>query len=287
LQIFGSYQQAVPLLGPSLGLVGINGQASIRYIWHLPTFAHVTHEDLQFGYDFKTANNNLQFGGSLVSTSETEIDQFPIVYNATIVDKFGLTAISNTFVFSPGNLTSANNDAAFQPQSGQSGTAFATARYVYDNFNLTRTTNLPLNLSWVMRFTGQISDSNLLPSEQLGAGGVDSVRGYDERTANGDNGYLLSEEIHSPSFDFSKTLLRSGMGDQTQVLGFWDYGDVSVRQPSPGQQSTTKLESVGVGLRYGWKDYVTTRLDYGWQLLKAPGAATEGEFGHVSITLAY
>jgi len=115
LQIFGSYQQAVPVLGPSLGLIGINGQASIRYIWRLPNLPHVSHEELQFGYDFKTANNNLQFGGISVSNSETEIDQFPVVYNATIVDKFGLTTIINTFVFSPGNLTNANNDAAFQP----------------------------------------------------------------------------------------------------------------------------------------------------------------------------
>jgi len=158
---------------------------------------------------------------------------------------------------------------------------------VYDNINLTHATNLPLKMSWVTRFTGQISDSNLLPSEQLGAGGVYSVRGYDERTANGDNGFLISEELYSPSFDLSKILIKGGIRDQTQVLGFWDYGDVSINHPSPGQQSTMKLESVGVGLRYGLQGYITARLDYGWQLLKSPGASTLGEFGHVSITLAY
>jgi hypothetical protein len=38
-----------------------------------------------------------------------------------------------------------------------------------------------------------------LPSEQLGAGGVDSVRGYDERTADGSEGELVTAEETSAS----------------------------------------------------------------------------------------
>ena len=36
INIFGSYSEARPLLGPDLGLVGISGQASFRYIMTLP-----------------------------------------------------------------------------------------------------------------------------------------------------------------------------------------------------------------------------------------------------------
>jgi hemolysin activation/secretion protein len=287
LQIFGSYEQSVPLLGQSLGLVGINGQASMRYIFPLPALSFITTQEVQFGYDFKTANNDLQFGGSSISNSVTEVDQFSLIYHATIPDDFGNTAVNNTFVYSPGHLTGANTDAAFQPQSGQTGTDNARANYVYDTLALTRTTNLPFDTSWVMRFTGQFSDGNLLPSEQLGAGGVDSVRGYDERAANGDNGILVSEELRSPTFDLSKIAVDDGIGDQTQVLAFWDYGGVSIKLPSPGQQPYTQLESVGLGLRYGLQDHVTLRFDYGWQLLNSPGTFTHGQFGSVALTLAY
>ena len=36
LNIFGSYSQALPLLGPDLGLIGVSGQASMRYVAALP-----------------------------------------------------------------------------------------------------------------------------------------------------------------------------------------------------------------------------------------------------------
>src|SRR5262249_10010472 len=76
---FGSYERAVPQLG-ALNEVGVNGQASLRYIMPLrgrPQFSH----ELQVGYDFKTSNNNLDFGGVTVSNTTTEIDQFPLIYS--------------------------------------------------------------------------------------------------------------------------------------------------------------------------------------------------------------
>jgi hemolysin activation/secretion protein len=44
------------------------------------------------------------------------------------------------------------------------------------NLQLSRLTYLPWQMSAVLRLTAQIASAELLPSEQLGAGGSDSVR---------------------------------------------------------------------------------------------------------------
>ena len=281
--IFGSYSEAVPRLGPDLGLTGISGQASVRYIVPLPGFADIVHQ-LQIGYDFKTSNNNLEFGGLLVSNVTTEVDQFPLIYDLTATDAWGRTTVQNSLVFSPGNLTAGDKDAAYQAQSGSS---FAKAKYVYDTLRVTRTTRLPEDASWVMRVIGQLSDRNLIPSEQLGAGGFDSVRGYDERAANGSVGVLVTEELRTPPFRPVKLLGGGEIGEEAQLLAFWDFASVREKQTAPGAHSSTQLSSVGLGMRYTIARYFDFRLDYGWQLRKPPGAASRSQMGHIAVTASY
>ena len=283
IQVFGLYSEALPRLGPDLGLTGISGQASIRYVMPLPVWHAVTHQ-LQLGYDFKTSNNNLEFGGLAVSNVTTEIDQFPLIYDLAVTDAFGQTAVENSFVWSPGNLTDGNKDAAFQAQANSS---FAKAKYVYDTLRLTRTTRLPFEASWVMRVIEQVSDRNLIPSEQLGAGGFDTVRGYDERAANGSIGVLITEELRTPPFRPAKYLGAPDFGEEAQLLAFWDYGSVREKQLAPGARSSVQLQSAGLGLRYTIARYFDFRLDYGWQLRKLPDAAGRSQLGHLGVTVSY
>ena len=77
ISIFGDYERSVPNIGADLDLVGVSGQASIRYTHVLPRTADFV-QSLQAGYDFKTTNNDLDFGGISVSSSSLEIDQFPV-----------------------------------------------------------------------------------------------------------------------------------------------------------------------------------------------------------------
>ena len=288
LYIFGSYAQVKPRLGPDLGLTGVSGQASARYILSLPTLDLgndiLVSGNAQFGYDFKTSNNDLSFGGIDVADVTTEVDQFPVTYNVSVGSFIGQTAISNTFVWSPGNMTPQNQDALFQAQAN---TPFARAKYVYDTLRVTQTTPLPGNLTSITKFVAQDSDSNLLPSEQLGAGGHDSVRGYDERAAEGSLGVLLSEELRMPAFAIFGNWLPPELGDQAQLLAFWDYGSVRDRQFTPGTPRSIQLSSLGLGVRYTVSRFVDLRFDYGWQQLKLPGAPTTGRAAHLSLTVGY
>ena len=76
------------------------------------------------------------------------------------------------------------------------------------------------------------------------------VRGYNERDANGSAGFLVSQELRSPSFSLIKEWLPDGITDQAQLLVFWDYGSVRDAQFTPGAPPSIKLSSLGVGARY-------------------------------------
>jgi hemolysin activation/secretion protein len=292
LVLFGTYAQSAPQLGPDLGLTGVNYQLSGRYVHLLPSTGLFT-QQIQFGFDFKSSNNNLEFGGTQVLNVTTFIDQFLITYDGTLKDNLGQTTIENNFVSSPGNLSGHNSDQDFAAQS-----PFATARYTYDNLSITRLTGLPQDSAWVnqlgwfkgvsslTRLVAQISTTNLLPSEQLGIGGTDTVPGYDERTANGSQGVLVSEELLLPAFSLAQQL-DSDLQDQIQLSAFWAYGDVRDVKTLAGTPAPPDIESVGLGLRFAFGRYVNLHANYGWQLRKLPGAVDHGEFGHVALTLTY
>jgi hemolysin activation/secretion protein len=241
-------------------------------------------QDLQFGYDFKASNNNLSFGGIEVSNVTTEIDQFPITYEASLLTDFGITSLSNTLVLSPGGLTAGNTDKVFQEQASN---PLATARYAYDLLNIVQMTKLPYDASWVMRLSGQVATTNLLPSEQLGAGGHDTVRGYNERDANGSAGFLVSQELRSPPFSLINGWLPNGVTDQAQLLVFWDYASVRDAQFTPGALPSTKLSSLGAGARYTIGQYLDFRIDYGFQQRRLPGAPSLGNLLQVALTASY
>lgn len=289
LSLLGNFTQTAPRAGPDLGLTGVSGQASGRYILTLPGFdlpflgagTHVG-EDVQLGYDFKSTNNNLSFGGVEVSNVTTEVDQFPVTYDLALDHLFGQAVISNNFVYSPGGLTPLNKTALFQEQANS---PYAAANYVYDTLTVTETTRLPFNASWVMRVTGQLADHNLLPTEQLGLGGETSVRGYHERTANGSEGVILSQELRSPPFSPLARFVPPEFADQLQLLVFWDYGSVRDVHVTQGTPASIELSGAGGGLRYAVSRFLSVSVDYGRELLRPPGGKALTDVLHVSVTV--
>jgi hemolysin activation/secretion protein len=121
----------------------------------------------------------------------------------------------------------------------------------------------------------------------LGAGGHDTVRGYNERAANGSVGFLARQELRTPAFSLVQGLLPEGTVDQAQLLAFWDYGSVRDAQYPAGTIPSTKLSSLGVGARYVVNRYVDFRMDYGFQQRRLPGASSLGQLLQAALTLSY
>lgn len=281
LTVFGSYTETHPDLGSGFDQTGRSSQISARYAVPLPNLGTIRHE-LQGGVDWKRSNNNLDFGGSSVFRSSTDIAQAVLAYSASRPDESGATALNASLFHSPGGIGDRNSDRVFRTSR-----AGADARYSYARLGVDRLTRLPADLSWLVRGQAQLSSGNLLPSEQLSLGGNASVRGYAESEVLGDQGLLLSTELRSPETSLARLFGERDLGDSLQGLVFADYGVASQRHRQAGDDRHTVVLGVGPGLRYSLPPYVTLKLDWGFQLRQTNMG--ENRFGrpHLGLSIAY
>jgi hemolysin activation/secretion protein len=191
------------------------------------------------------------------------------------------TALTGSGTYSPGGLTDQNEDLAFATTRFK-----AKAEYVYGRISIERLTKLPQDFSWILRGSFQAADGNLLASEQFGLGGFSTVRGYEEREANGDEGYWFSSEIRTPPLSFGEAF-GSTLKDELQFLGFFDYGVTENRDLLPGEKLKNKLGSVGPGIRFSINPFLSLRFDYGWQLYDTGFNTRYNSRGHLGVMLAY
>ncbi|WP_416212584.1 ShlB/FhaC/HecB family hemolysin secretion/activation protein [Nostoc sp. ChiQUE01b] len=112
----------------------------------------------------------------------------------------------------------------------------------------------------LLRLNTQLASTKLLPIEQFGLGGQDSIRGYRQDYLLTDNGTFVSAEVQVP-------ILRLPQINSTlQVIPFVDFG---IGWNSSGQDNPNPntLASVGLGLRWAQGDRFTVRLDWGIPLI--------------------
>lgn len=110
----------------------------------------------------------------------------------------------------------------------------------------------------VLRSDVQFATSSLVPLEQFGLGGLQSVRGYRQDSLLTDNGFLTSAEVRFPVWRVKKI---EGL---LQVVPFVDFGVAwnSSNRNSPAPDPNT-LIGVGMGLQWQMGDNFTARIDYG------------------------
>lgn len=107
----------------------------------------------------------------------------------------------------------------------------------------------------------QLVDRTLVPLEQIGIGGVDTVRGYRQDALLTDNGFLFSSEVRLP-------ILRSGRA-LVQVTPFIDLGTGWNRNGVNPDRNTL----LGAGFGFLWRqgDDFSARIDFGFPLLSIDG----------------
>ncbi|MBN8460114.1 MAG: ShlB/FhaC/HecB family hemolysin secretion/activation protein [Verrucomicrobia bacterium] len=243
------------------------------------------HHEVGAGFDFKSSDNDLEFGGSTVSESPADIVQLVLEYNARQTDPTGETNLSAQLFFSPGDVTDDNTDEAFSPLR-----ANAEASYVYTRVRLEREQDLPFaGMMARAAITGQYASSNLLASEQMGLGGFSSVRGYPERALRGDLGWIINLELHSPEFHPARDWFGFTRNDMLKFIAFVDYahGESVDENPADPLDDAADLMSVGLGIRYEFEDSLKLRLDYGFRMEDLPPAAANGDDGAIHFGLIY
>lgn len=259
LTLQGSYSTSRPPQDSILGDTGVSSLASLRYATNLPSLGAVK-QSLMLGYDFKSTNNNLLFGGFSVFNTTSEIDQFLVGERGQESDRLGSTSFGLDLVGSPGGLTPNNTDAAFSSQQ-----AGATARYLYGRLTADRLTPLPRGVAWDLRGTFQLTDAPLLPSEQLMFGGFTSVRGFEEQAATRDQGVLLETELRLKPIrtNLPRLVGLAGLGDQLAPFVFADCGWGWNRRPIAGLTPSVRLASIGPGFLWQAGRNLSVRFSYG------------------------
>lgn len=237
------------------------------------------HFSLQAGYDFKLIDNNILYGGSSPTRSSSRISQFTLALLATRPDDWGVSDATVSFYASPGGMMAGNDDASFRDLS-----AASRARYAYGRVDLTRSNALPFGLNWIVHGSGQMADTGLLPSEQISAGGLGSVRGYPAYTLRGDAGVLLSNEIRLTELHPLPPIGQASDLRLTPYV-FIDYGAVHARDKVTALDGT--LTSFGPGVRTGLGSFVDLVLDLGAQLRVQSGHRYPGQFFDVAVTVRY
>jgi hemolysin activation/secretion protein len=258
--VYGAYESSKPNVHPDFKMHGVFWQASMRYVIPLPLFDRYRHE-LHTGYDFKTVTNNIFFDVLQISHTKYQISQFSADYDLANQDAWGDTNFTLTVYGSPGHMGSHNNNKTFEKfREG------AKAAYCYLRGAFERTINFAQNWKYVCRLAGQGSFQRLMVSEQFGIGGYNTVRGFEEREANGDHGWFTNQEIHSPSVSFVKKKDGSHKRDAFYVLAFGDAGQVFNHKPPEGENSYSTLISAGLGVRYTFQQNAFVRIDYGYPI---------------------
>ena len=120
----------------------------------------------------------------------------------------------------------------------------------------------------LLRGDMQFADRPLVPLEQIGIGGQESVRGYRQDALLTDNAIFASAEVRFPIARFA------GQNNILQLAPFVDFGTAwnrGGRDDSNTDSDTDTLLSLGLGLRLQLQERLTARFDWGIPLITIDG----------------
>lgn len=229
---------------------------------------------LVYGIDYRAYKNFIDFSGLPIGNDVTvrpiSLGYFGRLESAKANGGFFLTLIRNI----PGG--SNGSDAAFAAARAGASNDYSLLRY---GFDVSRTVFGDWQLQ--ARGEGQYAREPLVPGEQFGLGGINSVRGFREREISDDRGFYGSIELGTP--DFSKYI---GLGSgSARAAVFYDFGATSRVDPLPGESGGTSIASVGAGLRIGIGKNINMRFDYA--RVVDGGASRKRDDDRLHFTLAW
>ncbi|MDX2214676.1 MAG: ShlB/FhaC/HecB family hemolysin secretion/activation protein [Oculatellaceae cyanobacterium bins.114] len=131
----------------------------------------------------------------------------------------------------------------------------------------------------LVRADVQLSGDSLVPLEQFGLGGQESVRGYRQDALLTDSGILASAELRIP-------ILRVPEWQGIlQVVPFVDAG--TAWNNSSDDPTTDTLLGVGVGLLWRQGDNLTARLDWGIPLVDLDSSGRTWQEDGIYFSISY
>lgn len=239
-------------------------------------------DKLIFGLDYRIYDNVCSvgtFGSAGCGTAAANIAVHPasIGYAGQAKGIWGRTDLGIAYAQ---NVPGGKNGHDADLQLARAG---ADARYAVWRANLSVARVLPADWQLRVAVSGQWTSDALVPGEQFGIGGFNTVRGFLEREVASDTGAAGNLELYSPNLAPSL-----GLGNVVmRALAFYDVGSVRRNLPQAGDLLTDTIASAGVGLRVAIGRNLSIRADYA-HVTDAGGAQGEGdERAHAGIVVSF
>jgi len=245
----------------------------LRYTQFLPRFG--TYEQrLAAGWDYRAFVNNVGLIGTTAGSIVPDITLRP--WSLTYTGRNAQVGRDLSFY-----LTFAHN-APGGPNGGQeafdAARAGASANYSAWRYGAAYAYTLPQDYLLRAVASGQYTKNLLVPGEQFGMGGMDSVRGYHERETANDNGYRLSLEGYGPD-------LGSRLGSDWRVRPLIFTDMARGKDNEPARNAENRLASFGAGVRLSKGKSVSARFDVA-RATRDAGTRAKGD-NMLQFSLAY
>ena len=283
------------------GNIAISGNAFVagfRYILPIFSGGQNTHQ-LSAGVDYKklhSTNATFPDGGTAVVLGELQYAPASIAYTGFYPDQWGLTKLGlSAKGYVAGTISGGSEEDFARTSSNQSGQRQgSTGTFAVLKGELDRAQPLPADFTLALHADGQWGSQPLIPAEGYFAGGFDTVRGYLQYEAIGDNAVRGRAELTTPelfAIPVDRIWQRRRSSDYTirvKLAAFYDAAQLWVQQPSAGQTSQFRLDGVGGGIRVKFpKDVGQLIIDQGFALHDTLVTKKGDTFVHFSVGLAF
>lgn len=277
LDVFAGYSDVDS--GTVAGLFAVAGKGSIfgsRWNYYLPKVGDLEHK-AYVGLDYRAYQNNVTLAG-VGFVPDITVHPVSLGYGGLV----RMSASELAFNVSVAQNIPGGND-------GQQADFTRTRASAPDNYRVLRlggSYSHAFRNEWQGRVavSTQYTHDSLVPGEQFGLGGIETVRGYLPREAANDKGYAAQFEVYTPNF-----ASWAGLNDKwrTRMIGFYDFGELSRNNPLPSEANHQRLASTGIGFRVSYGKSVSFRVDLA-QILKAQGTRqTDNQRLNAGIAIIY
>ncbi|MCR2746557.1 ShlB/FhaC/HecB family hemolysin secretion/activation protein [Limnobacter parvus] len=237
--------------GTSVSVAGAGTNAAIRWVKLLDRLSGFD-QRITFSHEIKQFESDVQIVG-IPGALAPNLESRPVGVTYSLSEAQDSRQRALQVGYFKNYVTGGNNSTAQYRQANPA----AEANFDVIRANFSWSEQVAPNWRLTAQLDAQHADYSLISGEQFGAGGVYSVRGFEERVISADRGLRQSLELMGPNV--SKTF--GTLFERLQFVGFVDAAQLKFNNPVAGSPAEPHLMSYGIGARFAFSAKHQFRVD--------------------------
>lgn len=236
----------------ALNISGSGTAASIKWT-HLLDRWEGMDQRVSASYEFKDFNSDVRLEGGNTSLVP-DVGSRPVGLSYQLINKGEVAQGQASIGYYKNFETSGKNSQEVYRQVNP----MAPVEFDLVKFNTSYSNQLGGgDWRYSFAFDGQMSGDSLISGEQFGAGGIYSVRGFEERVISADSGARLSLELMSGN----RNAWVKDWLPRLNFVAFLEGARLGLNSPPPGVKDEPGISSVGGGIRFAFVPAHQFKLD--------------------------